>query len=322
MRSFRFGIVAMLAASSAAFGAVDQGLLNLVPAGTKILAGIQVDKSKTSPLGQFLLAQARPAQGDFQQLMDMTGFDPKRDLQELLFASTGQSGTAGEHPDIAVLARGYFDAARIKKALLTKGGKTEVYGGTELLTDGKDGHKAAIAILDANLAILGTRKAVTSIIDNRNVPATLDTELDQKVKSVSTANEAWFASIQPGSGIPLRHQGGEDGSPMNGAMLQSITQSSGGLHFGPEQIAVNFDALTRSAKDAQSLADVVRFFASMVQTQRQSQSPAALLAPSFDTMKLTTADSTMHLSFTVPEATAEQLVSEAHRPHQPRATQP
>ena len=75
--------------SCAAFAGVDQGLLNLVPSGSKALSGVQVDKSKDSPFGQYLLNRMQDGDSGFENFVQSTGFDPRRDVQELLFAATG-----------------------------------------------------------------------------------------------------------------------------------------------------------------------------------------------------------------------------------------
>ena len=58
MRCFSVLGLALLAAASTAFAEIDHGLLNLVPQGTQVLAGFQVDEGKASALGQYLLQRA------------------------------------------------------------------------------------------------------------------------------------------------------------------------------------------------------------------------------------------------------------------------
>src|SRR6185437_10945449 len=90
--------------SCAAFAGVDQGLLNLVPPASKVLSGVQVDKSKDSPFVQYLLNRMHDGDSGLENFVQSTGFDPRRDVQELLFATTGDPS----QPRMAVLARGYF----------------------------------------------------------------------------------------------------------------------------------------------------------------------------------------------------------------------
>ena len=69
--------------------AADPQLLNLVMPDVKALAGVNVDQAKTSPFGQYVLSQMQSNNTDMQKLITLTGFDPTRDVSELLVATTG-----------------------------------------------------------------------------------------------------------------------------------------------------------------------------------------------------------------------------------------
>jgi hypothetical protein len=313
MRFTSFLLIALLTAGSAIFGAdFDRSLLNLVPSGAQVVAGVQIDEGKASAFGQYVLQRSAQDAPDLQKLIDSTGFDPRRDLQQVLLA--GWAGKDPSHHSGLVIARGVFDTARIKQAALAQGGHTEAFQGFDLLS-GKNNSSDCFAFLDSTLAVLGDRAAVQSVIMNRNTPTTLDAQLEKRVESVITGNEVWFASVMPGTQLPFAQSHGRDNNQMNAAAIQAIVQSSGGVHFAADAVQVAFDALTRSEKDAQSLTDVVRFFASMIQMQRQNQSQAALLAPVFDQMQLTTGGNTVHIALSVPETTVEQLINEPHKRH-------
>jgi hypothetical protein len=312
MSKLCFAAASLLLASSTLFAAVDQGLLDLVPAGTRVVAGLQVDKSKVSPLGQYLLGQMRSDEPGMQKLIDQTGFDPRRDLQEVLIATSGPKQNVN-HPPFTIIARGTFDQEHIRTAVLSKGGHAVKLNGIDILT-GRSDAATAVAVLDPTLAIAGSRAAVRSIVLNRHSPSVLDAQLSQDVESASGANEAWFASIIPGSQLPGHASIQSNGQKIDGAVIQSITQSSGGLHFDGDAVAVRFEAQTRSEKDAQSLSDVFRFFAGMIQMKHENEGEAALLAPVLNAMQLTTSGATMHMALSLPEKTVEQLVAQSHRP--------
>jgi hypothetical protein len=314
MRFFIFSILASLAMGTLPSRAeVDQGLLNLVPPETKIIGGFAIEAGKVSPFGQYLVSQLQIHDADLQKLVDDTGFDPRRDLQEVVFASVGPAQDAAPHPPVVVIARGYFNPTKVKNQILAKGGHTESYRGVDLLTGPRNPH-GSIAFLDTTLAILGDSTIVRSVVANRQSPAVLDSQLEQKMRAVSDANEAWFASILPGSQLPGQPALSSQGQQINAAAIQSILQSSGGVHFATEGLQISFEALTRSDKDAQALSDVFRFFAGMVQMQRQNQPEVASLASALDGMQLTTGGNTLHMSLMLPEKTVEQLLSEAGKP--------
>lgn len=308
MRCSAFALAVFFGAGLTAFAQVDQGLLNLVPSGTRVLAGIRVDQGKVSPFGQYLLQRAAQQDDHFQKLLDETGFDPRRDLREVLFASAGEHGQPGMRPHGIVLARGIFDPQRIKNTAVAQGGHIERYRGVDIIS-GKAGENGGVVFLDETLAVMGDRAAIRSLIQNRNAPSPLDPQLQQRMDIASTGNEAWFASVIPGTEIPAKAKFGPDGQNINGAVLQGITQTSGAVHSAANGLNLNFDAVMRSEKDAQSLSDVIRFFAGMVQMQAQNQPQAALLLPSLDSMRLTTTGNETHVSLSIPETTVEQLLS-------------
>ena len=312
MLKFCLGAATLLLAGSSMFAGVDQGLLDLVPSDAMVVAGVQIDKSKASPLGQYLLRRMQTDQPGVQKLIDQTGFDPRRDLQEIVIATTGPQQKPRK-PSVTVIARGVFDRAHIKTALLSKGGQVESINDVDILT-GPGNHAIAVAILDPTLAIAGQLNVVRSIVLNRNSPSSLGGQLAQTIAVASRDNEAWFASVYPGSLLPAHSALRANGQRLDGTALRSILQSSGGLHFGGNAVSVSFDAETGSAKDAESLSDVVRFFASMIQMQHENQREAALLAPSLNAMQLTTSGSNLHLAMSLPEQALEELMAEAKRP--------
>src|SRR5690348_8087189 len=99
--------------------AADSQLLGLIMPDAKIVAGINVDTAKATPFGVYVLGQIQ-AQGaqHLRQVGALTGFDPTRDLHEILLASNGAPET---HSGL-IVARGNFDAARIRAAGQAGGG--------------------------------------------------------------------------------------------------------------------------------------------------------------------------------------------------------
>src|SRR3982750_1819677 len=72
--------------------AADPQLLNLMMPDAKVVAGVNVDQAKTSPFGQYVLTQIQATQSaELQKLTALTGFDPTRDVHEVLVGSNGDS---------------------------------------------------------------------------------------------------------------------------------------------------------------------------------------------------------------------------------------
>jgi hypothetical protein len=141
------------------------------------------------------------------------------------------------------------------------------------------------------------------------MPATINASLQSKIDSIASGNDAWYVSLVGGS--ILADHIGKDGAPQAKA-LQGVVQSSGGVKLG-STIETTLDAVTRSAQDATSLSDVIRFMASMVQMQRQNDPRAGILATALDGMTLESTGAAVHFAVSIPEKSLEQLAEAA--PH-------
>jgi len=123
----------LFTAFSGVLSAADPQLLNLVMPDAKVLAGVNVEQAKGTQFGQFVLNQMQTQDTELQKLVTMTGFDPRRDVRELLVASDGTpQGKTG-----LALAKGTFNVSMITAAATLQGVITEVYGGVTILEEPK-----------------------------------------------------------------------------------------------------------------------------------------------------------------------------------------
>src|SRR5690349_13946973 len=69
--------------------AADPQLVALLMPDAKVVGGINVDQAKATPFGQYVLTEMQQATQDkkLQEFIATTGFDPSRDVHELLMAS-------------------------------------------------------------------------------------------------------------------------------------------------------------------------------------------------------------------------------------------
>jgi hypothetical protein len=305
----------LLTSALAAFGATDSALLSLVPADAKVVSSVNVQQALTSPFGQFLLKQMNSGPNGFDQMARQTGFDPRRDLETIVMASSGP-GPMGKHSSsFVILARGTFQPELIHRQALAKGATVQNINGVDVYIDsssenvGAEGipEKNGFAFPDIGVAVMGDLDSVKQVIANRANPATLDASLQALVSQVSANNDAWFATILGGSYLTkhLNEATDHEMKPQAQA-LQSVRQASGGVRFG-DPLQLTFNAVTRSPQDAVSLSDVVRFMSSFVQMQREKDVHAEMLASALDSLVLDTSGNTFHASLTIPEKSLEQL---------------
>jgi hypothetical protein len=294
----------MAASAVSSFASVDTSLIGLIPSTATLVAGIDVAQCRNSQFGQYVLSKSEANDPHLDQFMTQTGFDPRRDLDNVVVASTADSTRT---PSFAILARGNFDANKIASLATSKGAVATTFQGVNLLVSKDHGQQVALAFPDAGLAVMGDIASVHQVIQNMSNPTTLDMDLSNRINSVGAANDAWFVSTK-GASMIGNELSAQTGTQTNTQMqaLRSIRAASGGVKFG-SNVAVTFDAGTRSAQDATSLADVFRFGASMVQMQRDKSPQAGLMAASMDNMQLTTNGDTVHVAFSMSEKNLEQM---------------
>lgn len=279
--------------------AADPALLRLVPSEPLMVAGLDVDRARLSPFGQKILAEMKDEDEKFRKLVDSTGFDPRRDLLEIVIASAAGAGA----PQSLVLVRGAFDPARIGRFLEAEGGSRQVYKGLDVWS-GKRGEGGAVfAFVDSTLAVFGDAAQVRGAIDRQQAGGVAITgPLGARVQDWSGRSDAWFVS-----GVPLSDMGrGPGGLVPGGLNVDSIREAAVGVRFG-SVIELSGELTMRSAQDAAALADVVRFVVSMLRSN-PAQPGTDDLAPILDTLQLATAGELMKFSLSVSETQLEKLL--------------
>src|SRR5262249_40610116 len=123
--------------------AADPLLVNLLPPDAKVVAGVNVEQAKGTQFGQWVLTQVQTADAHLQEFIALTGFDPRRDIRELLVSS---DGNPQNHTGLA-LASGNFDIAKITGAATQHGAVTEVYGNLTIIEDPKQ--EGGVAFLNS-----------------------------------------------------------------------------------------------------------------------------------------------------------------------------
>jgi hypothetical protein len=293
--------------------AVDSQLLNLVMPDAQVMAGMNVTNSEISPLGTFILLHLSNDQ-NLEKLIAATGFDPRKDLTEMLAASNG-SQTA---PASLVLAKGNFDVAKIV-AQVSQSSNQQVsqYAGATLITglDAKD--TGAAAFIGSSIAIAGNVASVKAALDRSSGVNSISPALATQVHTLSTTEDAWSVSMASlGALIPgaIASPGSADG--MAGQTLQlvkNIQSSSAGLKFGAN-VQFTAQAVADTPQDASALGDVIKMIASLAAMSAGSNPDAAAIAQTLQSLQVTTTGATVNLAATVPEAQVETLLSAALAP--------
>jgi hypothetical protein len=296
--------------------AADPALLNLVMPEARVLCGIDIDRAKASPLGQLVLSQMQSTDAQLKQFIATTGFDPRQDLHEILIASSANP----KETKAVFLLRGSFDPQKVMTLARASGGVPHSYKGVELLAfTGQttrppspatpQAQQPWLAFFGNTIAVLADQATMRATIDRRGAGMSINQRLASRASELSGKYEVWGVSVVPVAELAGKVPDETVSGAMKGDVLRGVLESSGGIRLGPD-IEIAGEALTRSEKDANALADVVRFFVGLLQMSQKDAkgNPAASLLKTLD---LRTEGNAMKLSWKIPQADVQKFIQTA-----------
>ena len=292
----------LFTAFSGALSAADPVLLNLVMPDAKVLAGVNVQQAKGTQFGQYILNQLQTQDTQLQQLVTLTGFDPRRDVNELLVAS---DGVPGGKTGLA-LARGTFDVAKITVAATLAGVVTEVYGGVTILEEPKN-KEAGMAFLDGTTVAAGDVASVKAAIDRLKTAQPLPAAVAVKVNQWSNSQDAWGITTVPPASLAPAGKAGAPNNPMMNAG-QNVQAAAGGVKFGA-QVVFSGEAQCDTAQNATTLGDMVKLLINLAQMQASQNPNAAALIKS---VSVSASGNVVSISASLPEDVFQTMLN-AHK---------
>jgi len=163
------------------------------------------------------------------------------------------------------------------------------------------------AFLDGSTFVLGAEDQVKAAIDRWIGGGTPSNALTQKAVEVSATADAWAVATS----ISEYTGGAASTTPVppqvtqQAAIAQTIASKidiiSGGLAFGDTNVVVRGEVLTKTAQDAQALADIFQLFVTMAGSQ-VTQSPL------FNGLQVAPKGAALNFTLTLTEQQAEDLV--------------
>jgi hypothetical protein len=292
----------LFTAFSGALSAADPTLLNLVMPDAKVLAGVNVQQAKGTQFGQYILNELQSHDADLQKLVTLTGFDPRRDVNELLVAS---DGVPGGKTGLA-LATGMFDVAKITAAATLEGVKSEVYNGVTILEEPKK-QMAGIAFLDTKTVVAGDIASVKGAIDRYQLKSSqsLSAAVTTQVGQWST-QDAWGITTVPPSSLAPPAKAGAQNNPMAN-IAQNVKSAGGGVKFGAPGGLVVFtgNAQCDTAQNATTLGDMVKLLINMAQMQAGQDPTAAALIKS---VTVTASGTSVTVTASLPEDVFQSIL--------------
>jgi hypothetical protein len=179
--------------------------LRYVPADAAVVAYADVRSIMDSDLRQRLKAvmpMHEQGQAEFQA---QTGIDIEKDIDYIVAAASGVGG----NPDGLVVARGRFNDTQLEALALQHGGQVEDYKGKRLINSPEtEGHRMALAFLEAGLVAIGTKATVQRAIDAQlsSHSITSNSEMMDLVGEIGNTSNAWavgrFDTIAQQASLP------------------------------------------------------------------------------------------------------------------------
>ncbi len=297
MRILAAVVLLFCAASIAAAQPGDSSLLGFAPAGSEVLIGINCTRFLQSDIGKRATAElAKPENVGFRALLEMAGFNPLHDVDEVLDAESSKRRF--------FLMRGRFDAHRLAR-LAAEGGMDLVdYHGAQILTvRGGQLDGLARAVVSPSMLVGGDQATVREFIDRRGHGAGLSADVAARASELAKANDIWVLLDAPLATI--LPQGANPGHA--GRLIDSVERASAGIKFGAD-VAVWARAVTRTPQDAQGLGSAIGFVSGMVAASQQANTQ---LAAMLKKLKVEANGNTTEVSLAMSEAEAEAAIEYA-----------
>ena len=305
--------LAVLLLTGASAFAVDTQLLNLVMPDAQVMAGINVVNAEISPFGQYILTKVTTTdQTGLQDFIKHAGFDPTKDVSEILAASAGNAQT----PSGLLLVKGNFDLSILLASLQKETGVTvAAYGPATLVTGGNDTKVPhAVAFLNGTIAIAGDVASVKAAVDRSASPKPLASPaLAAQVQTLSMNYDAWSVSI---ASLSALIPGGASTAVAGGAsqplmLVKNIVSANSGVKFGAN-VQFAAQAVADTPANASSLADIVKMLAGLAAMSTAGQNnEGAAIAALLQSVQVTTDNTAVNIAATVPETQLEAVLNAA-----------
>ena len=268
---------------------IDSALRKFVSPDTTTLAGIDLDKLKTTDFYKRYqeLLNAPLLNGMSQQ----AGFDPRRDLAHMLIAWDGK--------DMFYTANGRFAKQQIE-AQLSKSTKPTSFEGHTLFTNGN----GALALLSDQVAVAGDTASVKNAIEGQSHDDMPD-ELAHRLSALPKADQVWIVSrgSLPFADVHMRSDYASILSNFNGFIKGTSLgiAASSGLH-----IKAQIDCV--SDEGAKRVNDALRGGIGLARLSTKDNQMDLLKA--YDAIHVTTGPQTVYVDADLPADLVDKLVGQ------------
>jgi len=161
---------------------LDPALLPLIPSDTVSLGGIRFDAFQKTETWKRLAASPQWTR-QMDEFTKEVGFDPRKDLMEILWASNGKESL--------FFVRNRFSQMNIEPMVRREGFQRLAYKGYPLLGD----DEYAALFMNASTAVVGRTARLRQIIDSRDAgPGNLSKDLMEKAETIPAKAHLWMVA--------------------------------------------------------------------------------------------------------------------------------
>lgn len=270
---------------------VNSAFRPLIPPDTKALAGANLDNLKASPF-----YQRHRSELNFPLLDAMSeriGFDPRRDISDLVIAWNGM--------DAVAIARGGFNVDAVASKLSGFGTRPTQYQGHTIFTSDRE----AVGFLKHGVAIAGSERAVRSEINlENNRRGGVPDELQARLAAIPKGDQIWAVS-RAGLALPDSFVRSDIDSALSNITGYINATSVGiGLDSGTHMQA---EIVCISNEGAQRVRDALRGGIGLARlTTRDDQSDLLKL---FDAIQVSQDQQTVHIKADVSGELTDKLLA-------------
>jgi hypothetical protein len=293
--------------------AADATMLKAVMPDAEFIGGADISKVMNSPFGQFALSKIDAQDKKLQAMIELTGFDPRRDLQEVLVASKNIAAEGKGKSNAVIMVRGVFDVAKLTAAASLNGATLNSYSGVTVFALNPKKESEGIVALMAGMAIGGPSDDVKAAVDRLQSTQATPAVLTAQANAASLKWDAWAVSNGSPSKFAGKISNPNVGGALKGDVLQGILQTSGGVRFGAN-VEIGGEALMRSEQDATALVDVYKFLMSMVQMNApKAGAVASPIQSLFGSANAVATGNTVKFTAQIPQAELEKLLLDGRK---------
>jgi hypothetical protein len=263
-------VLLSLFSAFAAQAATDAAIPSYLPPDTQVVIGVRVRGLVDSSLFKKIPTDFSGVNVEWTKLASSMGFDPLRDLDDVLIATNAR----GQDAPALIVAHGRFENLQLPS-------RGPMYHGIAI-NQGK-GANGGMALLDGNTALLGDPAMIRRAIDRRGAASQLDPAMVAILNSLRVSYDIWgYGHIPPGLVPPNANAQG----------LDSIDRFQFGLRLS-NGLVVEATLHTRTSQDGEKLVASARMLEAMVKMQQPSASAGKL--------DIRTENNQVHVALSVPE---------------------